>query len=258
MRRTAMHVALILALVAGWSPALVRSATAQVDRRLARVKAALPAGAARDLERTLAAARADGLPTGPLVDKALEGTAKGVPAERILAVVRQLAKDLERARELIGRSANVAPADVAAVADALRRGVPGEAVRSLRGGAGRGESIALAVHTLADLLERGVPVDNALDVLGAWRSHGARADALREIPAAVERLIREGALPAQAAAAVASAVRAGRGPAAASGPPGSAGPPGKGKEQGPPDRPPLPPGAGPPGKGKGKGKKSGG
>ncbi len=98
-------------------------------------------------------------------------------------------------------------------------------------------------------------MDGALDVLGAWRSHGAQPDELRDLPAAVERLIREGILPAQAAAAVASAVRAGRGPSSAVGPPtapGTAGKGKKGKGKGPPDRPPLPPGVDPPGKGTGR------
>ncbi|HEX6937879.1 MAG TPA: hypothetical protein VF158_00600 [Longimicrobiales bacterium] len=253
MRRTIIAMTVLAALASGGSPALVRGAVAaQVDASLARAKALLPAAAARELERAVADARRRGLPTAPLVDKALEGVAKGVPADRILAVVHQLAEDLERARDLIAGDGAVTPADVTAVADALRRGVPEAAIRSLRAAGAAGEPIALAAHTLADLLDRGVPVDVALDILGAWRSHGARADELRELPAAVERLIREGALPAQAGAAVASAVRAGQAPGSAAGPPGSSGARAPGKGKGPPDKPPLPPGALPPGKAKPK------
>ncbi|HEX7119447.1 MAG TPA: hypothetical protein VF212_11705 [Longimicrobiales bacterium] len=261
MRRTFLSMTVLAALAAGGAPVPIRSAfAAQVEVNLARAKAVLPAAAALELERAVAAARERGLPTAPLVDKALEGAAKGVPAERILAVVRQLSDELGRARELVAGAGDVTPADITAVADALRRGVPEDAVRSLRADAAGDEPIALAAHTLADLLDRGVPVDVAIEVLGAWRSHGARPDELRELPAAVERLIREGVLPAQAAEAVASAVRAGRGPGSAAGPPAAPGARGKGKGIGPPDKPPLPPGAPPPGKGKGNGnpKKPGG
>mgnify|MGYP001221404197 CR=1 FL=1 len=257
MRRTVIALGLLASIGAGTIPAMVEHAlAAQVKGNLARARAVLPPDAMRDLERAVEAARARGLPTEPLVDKALEGAAKGVPAERILAVVRQLAEDLERAYALVVRSGTAAPADVTAVADAIRRGVPEDAIRTLHGGSASGEPIALAVHTLADLLDRGVPVDVALDVLAAWRSFGARPDQLRELPAAVERLIREGALPAQAAAAVASAVRAGHGPAAARRP--AAVPANDNRRgAGSVDQPPLPAGAPYPPRGKGKGNKPG-
>jgi hypothetical protein len=252
MIRSRLYLTLFLALGVGTSPMLVRDLAAQSEARIARAKAALPAEAARELERALSHARSQGIPTAPLVDKVLEGTAKGIPADRILAVVHDLSRELERATELLTVDGPAPVADIVAVSDALRRGVPAEAVRSLRSGRPQ-EPIALAVHTLADLLDRGVPVDNALDVLGAWHSQGARLDQLRDIPAAVERLIREGALPAQAATAVATTVRGGQGPAGG-GPPGVVN--ARSKANGPPN---VPPGLGKGNnKGKGKGPPGGG
>ncbi|HEX7052027.1 MAG TPA: hypothetical protein VF188_17595 [Longimicrobiales bacterium] len=243
MNRPVLAALFVTALAAGWSPPLARDAAAsQATAGIERARAVLPEAAARALERVLDSARDQGLPTEPLVDKALEGAAKRVPPDRVISVVQELAAQLGRARSLLP-DAEATPADITAVADALRRGVPEDAVRSLHAAIGDGEPVALAVHTLADLLERGVPVQTAVDVLAAWRGHGARPEELRGLPAAVERLIREGVLPDQAAAAVASAVRAGNGLGKAW--PPDAVPPGAARSS--PARPPIPPGAGPPG-----------
>src|SRR5690606_19942800 len=98
--------------------------------------------------------------------------------ERIAGAVGMLAGELARARTLLRDGAPPAPADVAAVADALRRGVPEPAVRRLAERAGGDEPVALAVHTLGDLIDRGVPAHQALSVIEAWRGRGARADEL--------------------------------------------------------------------------------
>lgn len=242
MKRSLLVLSTLLTVFGMVMPSAALGFDRQAADPLANARAALPADLLSGLERTIADASTRGLPTTPLVDKALEGAAKGVPADRILIVIHQLVRDLAHARALIG---DASATDVTAVADGLRRGVPEDAVRALQSASGHSQPIAVAVHTLADLLDRGVPVDNALDVLGAWRSQGASASSLRELPAAVERLIRQGVLPDQAASAVASAVRAGLGPGSAR-LPAAAGPPGR-SGQSPTDRPPIPPGAGPPG-----------
>lgn len=235
MARIRIPVLLAALAAAGWLSA--RPAAAQDPARYARAKAALTPQAAAQFEAAVTAAKARGIPVDPLVDKALEGVAKRIAPDRIVAVVRARADQLGRAQALLRAGAMTpAPADVTAVADALQRGVPESAVLQLRAGARAGEPIALAVHTLADLIQRGVPVDVALDVLSAWRARGADPAELRELPAAVERLIRQGVLPAQAAASVAATLRAGRGPGTLV--PGAL-VPGRGRS-------PLPPGVGPP------------
>lgn len=209
-----------------------------VDPRMERIRSQLPQGAVEQIEARIQAARSEGLPVEPLLDKAVEGIAKRVPAPRITGAVDELARELGRARQLLADGVPPAPTDVAAVADAMRRGVPDEAIRKVAHGAPSGEPVALAVHTMGDLMDRGVPVDQAVAVMEAWRGRGARREELRELPGAVERLIRQGVLPGQAAAAVANAMRGGppdgRGPGSGQGP---------GMMQG---EPPIPPGAGPP------------
>lgn len=224
---------------------VVTALSAQDAGALERIRAGMPADQAAAVEALLTRARERDIPVQPLVDKALEGLAKHAPAPLVVRAMEQLSQQLGEAQALLRDGQPPAPGDVAAVADALRRGVPEGAVRSLRQQRGPGQPIGLAVHTLGDLLDRGVPVDPALDALEAWKERGATADDLREMPAAVDGLIRRGVMPGEAASAVAAAMRAGM-------PPGAAGPPdhamGKGKAGAPgmSHRPPMPPGSGPP------------
>jgi hypothetical protein len=155
----------------------------------------------------VARTRARGLPTEPLVDKVLEGKAKRVPPDKIIQVVRQRVDQLARAQGVV-RSRT--PVDIIAVADALQRGVSEGTIRRIHAEAGAREPVALAVHTLADLLDSGVSSDVALNMIAGWRSRGGAPSELRELPAAVERLVREGADPGRAGNAVASALRSGR------------------------------------------------
>lgn len=221
-------------------------AAAQEPDRLQRARAALPKPAAARLDQLLKTATARGLPTSPLVDKVLEGEAKQVPPDRILGVVAQLADNLGRARALLDDAGAPDADELTAVADALRRGVPDEAVRSLHRRQ-PARPVALAVVTLADLVQEGVPVQQALDMLQAWADRGGKPSELRELPAAVERLMRDGTLPAQAAVAVTRSMK-GQAPGRPESPGKSDLAPGR---SGKPDGPPIPPGAGPPpGKGK--------
>lgn len=231
----------------------------QEDPRLDRIRAELPTATAQQIEQSVADARASGLPFEALLDKAVEGIAKGVPAPRIAGAVDQLAGELATAQSILGDGTPPAPIDVAAVADAMRRGVPEPAIRRVASQAAPGEAVALAVHTMGDLMDRGVPVQQAVAVLDAWRFRGARQEELRELPAALERLIRQGVMPGPAAAALANAMRGG--------PPGQGQGAAGGQGQGAISEgwPPIPPGSGPPsqrggppGGGQGSGQSGGG
>ena len=172
-----------------------------------RARAALPPAQRTEFTRIVSDARARGLPIDPLSDKVLEGVAKSQPAARIMTAVRQRATLLARARTLIGAR----PAtEIVTVADVLQRGLNEQWIRDVRAGARPNEPVGLALHTFADLAERGVSGDVALSMIDGWRSRGASASELRELPAAVERLVRSGANPVRAGGAVAEALRAGQ------------------------------------------------
>lgn len=214
------------------------AALAGQDARLDRIRQAYPAEVASRIEAILADAEAMNVPVEPLVSKALEGAAKGVPGERVVTALSSYAGRLEEAASLVGGDRDAD--DVVAAADALKRGVPSQAVRSLAGGSSGDVAIPLVV--LGDLIEAGVPVDGAYDVVEDALARRPRAEELLAIPAAVRRLIREGKLPDEAASAVGIAIAQGQLPAAVGG---------GGPGVGPPSGPPVPPGAGPPGRGAG-------
>lgn len=147
------------------------------------------------VQALLDSADATGVPREPLVDRALEGAAKGAPGTAIVAAVRRLAGELSHARGLLGSAATVAELDAAAAA--LRAGATGDViVRLRRERAARALAVPLAV--LADLVASGVPVDDAARAVLAL-APGSDAQ-LVEFRRSVERDIALGALPAAAAA----------------------------------------------------------
>lgn len=238
MKNIYISMAALAALLSISMPAAVQ---AQADDA-ARARAALDAAAAARFDAALTRADREQVPTASLVSKALEGAAKRVPPDRIAAAVEQRLSLLVRARAALqperrdATRARVA-AEISAVADAMQRGVDDDAVRRLREDAPPEEPIATAVHVLADLVQRGVPADVALDVLAAWRARGNSAADLTEVPAGIDRLVRQGMRPAQAGATLAATLRGrvrlgnpGRGRGEP--PPGRGGPP--------PDLLPLP------------------
>jgi hypothetical protein len=183
---------------------LFATAPLQAQTDLQRAKAALPRAAARELEQTVANARKRGLPTEPLIDKALEGVAKRVPPSVIMTAVRHRVALLARADAALRPFGRPPAADVTSTADALQRGVSVDVVKRVRAGRRKGEPVGIALHTVADLMDRKVPAPVAVDVINSWRKRGGRNEELRELPAEVERLIREGATPSAAGRSVAN------------------------------------------------------
>ncbi|SRR5712692_541561 len=140
-------------------------------------------------------ARSAGLPVEPLVQRALEGTAKHAEPDRIIAAVRRLAGELGVARAALGRESS--PAELDAGASALRAGVRPEDLTLLR--QRRTQSLTVALAALTDLVTGGVPPDSAAAAVLALASR-ARDDQIADFRRAVERDIALGATPAAAAA----------------------------------------------------------
>lgn len=141
--------------------------------------------------------RAAGLPTEPMVDKALEGATKRASGDRIVAALRTLAADLRSARLALGPTAP--EADVIAGAGAIRAGAgPGtlERIKGVRGNAGLGVPLAV----FSDLVARGVPVDTAAKVILHLAQGGASDADYAGLERSVARDIGAGAPPGAAAA----------------------------------------------------------
>jgi hypothetical protein len=142
----------------------------------------------------LDSARGVGLPTEPLVQRALEGMTKGAPGARIVTAVRRLATDLGSARAALGPGA--ATPELEAGVAALRAGASPAVLAQLRNV--RQPPLTMALAVLADLVASGVPADSAAAAVLTLAPTARDAD-LVEFRRAVERDIALGAPPAAAA-----------------------------------------------------------
>jgi hypothetical protein len=125
-----------------------------------RLEARLDSTTRARVEAVLASARAEGLPTEPLVQKALEGASKGAPGPRIVDAVATVLADLHRAREALGLAA---ADELVAAAAALRAGATPSMIGEMRRVAPHG-AVAVPLAVFTDLVAGGMGTD------AAWRS----------------------------------------------------------------------------------------
>lgn len=167
---------------------------AQTDTR-SRLEGRVPPAIVVVVDSIIADATAHALPAEALIQKALEGGAKGVAGDRIVAAVQLLSARLATAAEAIdaagaGRSA----AAIEAGAFALTAGLQPDDVRTLAGAAPDAVSVLRVAGTLSAIgVPRGETV--ALVVSTAQREGGD----LTTLPQAVQAAMTRGASPAQAA-----------------------------------------------------------
>ncbi len=176
----------------------------------AKLRASMSAGAYAEFSSTVRDARSRGLPTDPLVAKALEGTAKSVPGERIVVALRQMSDRMTRAQLMLKTTRPTTSAEIVAVSDALQRNVPEDALRKIASDPAGRATIVLSSYALADLIGQGVPLAVGVEVIAAWRASGGDTARLKEVPATIERLVRQGAAPSRAGTGVAAGLRIGK------------------------------------------------
>lgn len=184
-RRT---LALVAAAAISLAPAALRAQDSRLDARLdARTRDAVVT--------IIDSARAEGIPSEPLVQKALEGASKHADGSRILTAVRTLSRELGDARAALGPAST--EAEVTAGASALHAGIAPEALARMRASRAHG-SLAVALAVLTDLVARGVPGDTATTVISALTGAGAQDAELLRFQQGVERDIAQGATPSAA------------------------------------------------------------
>jgi hypothetical protein len=140
-------------------------------------------------------ARADGIPSEPLVQKALEGASKHADGVRILSAVRMLDRELGDARAALGASSS--DAEIIAGASALHAGIAPAALSRMRASRAHG-SLTVALAVLSDLIARGVPSDTATTVISALTVAGTQDAELLRFQQGVERDIAQGSSPSAA------------------------------------------------------------
>jgi hypothetical protein len=171
---SARRLLLVLAL-AGAAPAAAQQATES------RLEGRLDPATARLVSQLVDSAVISGLPSSPLVNKALEGASKGAAPERIVVAVRTLAADLRAARAALGPTAS--EAELVAGVGALRAGAEGDVLSRVK--RARGESSALLpLAVLTDLVAQGIPVDRAASVILGLAERRAADAQYRNLPRA--------------------------------------------------------------------------
>ena len=161
----------------------------------ARLDARLNARTREAVVAIIDSARGEGIPSEPLVQKALEGASKHADGARILTAVRMLARELGDARSALGTASS--DAEVIAGASALHAGIAPAALSKMRASRARG-TLTVALAVLSDLVARGVPGDTATTVISALTVAGAQDAELLQFQQGVERDIAQGATPAAA------------------------------------------------------------
>jgi hypothetical protein len=186
--------------------ALLLAATAPLGAQgvRARLVGRVPPAAVRAIDSIVLLASGDGLPTEPLIQKALEGGAKGAAPDQIVAAVGASANQLRVARallELANDSRSPGAPEVTAVAAALARGVsPQEAERLTT--ALPGEPMGPALHAVADLVGHGFAERASVDLIVDAARQGLRGLRLLDVAAAAVQSLQRGRTPEAALATV--------------------------------------------------------
>lgn len=159
------------------------------------------------VQQIAADAAGRGLPVEPLVEKAIEGAAKGVPSDRVIAAVRAVAARLGEAADALRDAAIAAPdADVVeGGADALNAGLSAGQVRDLALASRPPYDPALTLRVAATLAALGVPPKETVTLVVGMISAGRSPGDLLGLPGQVQAGMAGGASPAQAAAGLARA-----------------------------------------------------
>ena len=161
-----------------------------------RLASRLDAATSAAVSAVVDSARAAKLPTAPLVNKALEGAAKGSDGAKIVTAVRLLAERMGSSRQVLGSSSS--PDEISSAAVALDAGVSAHDLAVLRSAAGR-RPLTLPLAVITDLVERGVPVPTAANLVVSLVKSGVADAELTLYQRNVRFDIERGADPTTAA-----------------------------------------------------------
>ena len=207
---------------------LITQQQAIADRLAGRVP---PDVAALAMELGTDAARR-GLPIDPIIQKAIEGSAKRIPAERVGAAMRVVVTQLDAAARGLRDGNAVLSADTVAIAAgafALTAGLSGRDIATLARSGSAPADVIVGLRVAGTLVALGVPAAETVTLVTGTLQAGRPAGELLALPGQVQAEVAKGVTPAQAASGLAraAAAQSRRGP-----------PPGRGQ---PPPHPAPPP-----------------
>src|SRR2546422_9280384 len=195
-----------------------------------RLMGRVPPPIASLVEEMATSAPACGLPIDPLIEKAIEGSAKGVAPARVASALRLVAMQLDTAAAALRDGGLVSDTlAIAAGEFAITAGLSGSDITALARTGANAAALTVGLRVAGTLAALGVPPAEDIGLVSVTLRSGEPASSLLLLPASVQSAIAKGVTPAQAAAGLARAAAA----QALHGPP-----PGRGQ---PPPHPPAPP-----------------
>jgi hypothetical protein len=193
MKRTVRVVLGLTLLGAGptWAQAAADSLPDVQQQLVAR---GAPPELAAQVQQIVSRAANEGLPTGPIADKALEGWAKRAPADRLLMAAGDLRVRLAAGRQaaLEAQVQNPPAALVAAAAQALGRGMTPEDVRTLVRSAGPVEAATTGLMVASSLAAQGIGRTAATRAVERAFRDGRTPSQVLELPSVAAALIARG------------------------------------------------------------------
>ena len=123
-----------------------------------RITGRFPAPVAMRLNAVIDSAQREGLPTEPIVLRALEGNAKGIPPEQIMGALTRLRGALRTARGTLGTSAGTVELTTAAAA--LQAGVAEARLAEMHRLRGT-QTVTAPLGAYLDLVARGAEPERA-------------------------------------------------------------------------------------------------
>jgi hypothetical protein len=141
-------------------------------------------------------ARAAKLPTAPLVDKALEGAAKGSDGTKIVTAVQQLRVRMMSARAVLGSSATAD--EIKAASAAIEAGVSDRDLARVKAASGK-RPVTMALAVLTDLIGRQIEVTAATNLVIQLEKSGVKDTEFAMFQRNVRADIDHGADPTVAA-----------------------------------------------------------
>jgi len=171
----------------------------------------VPADVRTVVDSVSASALARGLPADPLIQKAIEGSAKGVPSQRVIAAVRLVAEQLDTSAAALRAGGMIADTlAISAGAFALNAGMSARDITALllRAGGQTAGNVRIELNVAGTLVALGVPSAEAANLVSASIGSGRPATDLLSLPGRLQGEVARGATPAQAAAGLARAAAA--------------------------------------------------
>jgi|SRR5882757_2040530 len=171
----------------------------------------VPADVRTVVDSMSASALARGLPADPLIQKAIEGSAKGVPSQRVIAAVRLVAEQLDTSAAALRAGGMIADTlAISAGAFALNAGMSARDITALllRAGGQTAGNVRIELNVAGTLVALGVPSAEAANLVSASIGSGRPATDLLSLPGRLQGEVARGATPAQAAAGLARAAAA--------------------------------------------------